>query len=57
MRVIVIGAAGNVGTSFLRPLENEDQVESILGLCDNVRPQEQQNGSTHLFSSLSFAHP
>jgi nucleoside-diphosphate-sugar epimerase len=33
MRVIVIGATGNVGTSVLRSLENEDQVESILGLA------------------------
>jgi UDP-glucose 4-epimerase len=33
MRVIVIGASGNVGTSVLRSLENEDQVESILGLA------------------------
>jgi UDP-glucose 4-epimerase len=33
MRVVVIGATGNVGTSVLRSLENEDQVESILGLA------------------------
>jgi UDP-glucose 4-epimerase len=33
MRVIVIGATGNVGTSVLHSLENEDQVESILGLA------------------------
>src|SRR5215210_2959983 len=33
MRVIVIGATGNVGTSVLRSLENEDQIESILGLA------------------------
>jgi nucleoside-diphosphate-sugar epimerase len=33
MRVIVNGATGNVGTSVLRSLENEDQVESILGLA------------------------
>src|SRR5919199_3574140 len=33
MRVVVIGATGNVGTSVLRSLENEDQVESVLGLA------------------------
>jgi UDP-glucose 4-epimerase len=33
IRVIVIGATGNVGTSVLRFLENEEQVESILGLA------------------------
>jgi UDP-glucose 4-epimerase len=33
MRVIVIGATGNLGTSVLRSLQNEDQVESILGLA------------------------
>jgi UDP-glucose 4-epimerase len=33
MWVIVIGATGNVGTSVLHSLENEDQVESILGLA------------------------
>ncbi len=33
MRVIVIGATGNLGTSVLRSLENEDQIESILGLA------------------------
>jgi uncharacterized protein YbjT (DUF2867 family) len=33
MRVIVIGATGNVRTSVLRSLENEDQVDSVLGLA------------------------
>ena len=33
MRVIVVGATGNVGTSVLRSLEREDQVDSILGLA------------------------
>jgi len=40
MRVVVIGATGNVGTSVLRSLENEDQVESVLGLARR-RPQLQ----------------
>ncbi|MDP8953254.1 MAG: NAD-dependent epimerase/dehydratase family protein [Actinomycetota bacterium] len=33
MRVVVIGATGNVGTSVLRSLENEERVESVLGLA------------------------
>ncbi len=33
MRVVVIGATGNVGTSVLRSLENEKRVESVLGLA------------------------
>lgn len=33
MRVVVVGATGNIGTSVLRSLENEEQVESVLGLA------------------------
>ena len=33
MRVVIVGATGNVGTSVLRSLENEDRVESILGVA------------------------
>ncbi|CAA9445215.1 MAG: Nucleoside-diphosphate-sugar epimerases [uncultured Rubrobacteraceae bacterium] len=33
MRVVVVGATGNVGTSVLRSLENEDRVESVLGVA------------------------
>src|SRR5918998_1064756 len=33
MRVVVVGATGNVGTSVLRSLENEERVESVLGLA------------------------
>ena len=33
MRVVVVGATGNIGTSVLRSLEKEDSVESILGLA------------------------
>ena len=33
MRVVVVGATGNIGTSILRSLENEEQVESVLGLA------------------------
>ncbi|MDP9427027.1 MAG: NAD-dependent epimerase/dehydratase family protein [Actinomycetota bacterium] len=33
MRVVVIGATGNVGTSVLRALSNEDRVESIVGVA------------------------
>ncbi|CAA9443089.1 MAG: Nucleoside-diphosphate-sugar epimerases [uncultured Rubrobacteraceae bacterium] len=33
MRVVVVGATGNVGTSVLRSLEMEDRVESVLGVA------------------------
>ncbi|MDQ5828597.1 MAG: NAD-dependent epimerase/dehydratase family protein [Actinomycetota bacterium] len=33
MRVVVVGATGNIGTSVLRSLENEGRVESVLGLA------------------------
>ena len=33
MRVVVVGATGNIGTSVLRALEKEDSVESVLGLA------------------------
>src|SRR5215218_955110 len=33
MRIVVVGATGNLGTSVLRSLEKEESVESILGLA------------------------
>jgi UDP-glucose 4-epimerase len=33
MRVVVVGASGNVGTSLLRSLADEPAVESVLGLA------------------------
>jgi UDP-glucose 4-epimerase len=33
MRVVVVGATGNVGTSLLRALAEEPRVESVLGLA------------------------
>ena len=33
MRVVVVGASGNVGTSVLRALADEPQVDSVLGLA------------------------
>jgi nucleoside-diphosphate-sugar epimerase len=33
MRVVVVGATGNIGTSVLRSLEQEERVESVLGLA------------------------
>jgi len=33
MRVVVVGATGNVGTSVLRSLENEERVDSVLGIA------------------------
>lgn len=33
MRVVVTGASGNVGTSLLRALADDDRVDGILGLA------------------------
>lgn len=33
MRVVVVGATGNIGTSVLRSLQMEEKVESVLGLA------------------------
>src|SRR5919106_1491356 len=33
VRVVVVGASGNVGTSLLRALADEPAVDSVLGLC------------------------
>jgi UDP-glucose 4-epimerase len=33
MRIVVVGATGNLGTSVLRSLEGEERVESVLGLA------------------------
>jgi UDP-glucose 4-epimerase len=36
MRVVVVGATGNVGTSVLRALADDPEVESVLGLARRV---------------------
>jgi nucleoside-diphosphate-sugar epimerase len=36
VRVVVVGASGNVGTSLLRALADEPAVDSVLGLCRRV---------------------
>src|SRR5215203_2559872 len=36
MRVVVVGASGNVGTSLLRTLADEPGVDSILGLARRI---------------------
>ena len=33
MRVVVVGASGNAGTSVLRSLAAEPAVDSVLGVC------------------------
>ena len=33
MRVVVVGASGNVGTSVLRELADEPTVDSVVGVC------------------------
>jgi UDP-glucose 4-epimerase len=39
MRVVVVGASGNVGTSVLRSLADEPAVESVLGVARRVPKQ------------------
>src|SRR3954454_19099567 len=39
MRVVVVGASGNVGTSVLRSLSEEPRVESVLGIARRI-PKE-----------------
>jgi nucleoside-diphosphate-sugar epimerase len=36
MRVVVVGASGNIGTSLLRSLADEPEVESVVGLARRV---------------------
>jgi len=36
VRVVIVGASGNVGTSLLRALADEPQVKSVLGLARRV---------------------
>ena len=40
MRVVVVGASGNVGTSLLRALANEPAVDSVLGLARRIPKAE-----------------
>jgi UDP-glucose 4-epimerase len=40
VRVVVVGASGNVGTSVLRALADEPAVDSVLGLCRRVPDAE-----------------
>src|SRR3982750_2905428 len=54
MRVVVVGASGNVGTSVLQALAHESQVDSVLGLARR-RPEgsfgkgeEVDNGTDYL---------
>ena len=36
MRVVIVGASGNIGTSLLEALQAEPEVESVLGLARRV---------------------
>jgi UDP-glucose 4-epimerase len=49
MRVVVVGATGNVGTSVLEALAADDAVESILGLAR--RPTEARYAKTEFASA------
>jgi nucleoside-diphosphate-sugar epimerase len=39
-RVVVVGATGNVGTSLLRALRDEPEVDSVLGIARRLPPVE-----------------
>ena len=36
MRVVVVGASGNVGTSTLAALANDPEIESVLGIARRI---------------------
>jgi UDP-glucose 4-epimerase len=40
MRVVIVGATGNVGTSLIEALGREDEVESVLGLARRLPAAE-----------------
>ena len=40
MRVVIVGATGNVGTSLIQSLEKEPEVTSVLGLARRLRSWE-----------------
>lgn len=54
MRVVVTGATGNVGTSVLRALSQEDGIESILGIARR-RPTLQVAKTTFLEADVARA--
>ncbi|MDQ3943132.1 MAG: NAD-dependent epimerase/dehydratase family protein [Actinomycetota bacterium] len=59
MRVVVVGATGNIGTSVLRSLENEERVESVLGLArrlPNLTVPKVEWASTDVVSSDLVGH-
>ena len=59
MRVVVVGATGNIGTSVLRSLENEERVESVLGLArrlPNLTVPKVQWASADVVSSDLVPH-
>src|ERR671932_450258 len=33
MRLVIVGATGNVGTSLLRAVEHDGQIDSVLGIA------------------------
>lgn len=40
MRIVVVGATGNVGTSLIRAVADDPQIESVLGLARRVPEHE-----------------
>jgi UDP-glucose 4-epimerase len=52
MRVVIVGATGNVGTSLLRALESEESVDSIVGIARR-RPQATWPKTTWVQADIS----
>lgn len=44
MRVAIVGATGNLGTSVLRSLETEERVESVLGIARRIPERATEGG-------------
>lgn len=53
MRVVIVGASGNVGTSILRALADEPAVDSVLGIARR-RPRREFEKAT--WAAVDIAH-
>lgn len=59
MRVVIVGATGNLGTSVVRALEDEPQVDSILGIArrlPGLRPRKTEWAAAGALSDDLAAH-
>ena len=51
MRIAVLGATGNAGTSLLRTLADDDQVTDVVGIARRFRPSPWELGWSPRHSS------